>query len=205
MNLNFGDFKEDNRQSKQNCFETRRISHLPVRNYREPLIKIEVLMKKFTDIFLFISILIINIVCAENGISSNNYLNQCSTKINDKNKEIRIYTLDNRSIKAEFIGFISDSLSYFDILNYHENKIPLIEVRHIVNKDNKSVFDGEYYIQNFRKEYIQKNEKFIEDISKDMEYNRRTVSALEKIARAQTYFMLFSVITTIISIILIVT
>jgi len=31
MNLNFGDFIEDKRKSEQNCFETRRISHLSVR------------------------------------------------------------------------------------------------------------------------------------------------------------------------------
>ena len=163
-------------------------------------------MKKISSSFIVLIILIINFVYAENGVTATDYLNKCRDNLTGRNKVIRIFTMDNRSIRAEFIDFISDSLSYFDILNYRENKIPLVEVKHIVTKDNKSVFDGDYYIQNFHKEYIQESEKLLDDISKDLEYNRRSVIALEKIARAQTFFMIFSAVSTfVLAIILIVT
>lgn len=150
-------------------------------------------MKKTVLTFLFISILLMNVVYAKNSVTANDYLDQCSARIGDI-KEISIGTMDNRSIKAEFIGFIDDSLLYFDILSQCEKKIPLIEVRYIVDKYNKSVFNGIYYIRNFHKDYSKDNEKVDESISKDMEYNRRSTVALEKIARAQTYFMVTSIL-----------
>lgn len=102
-------------------------------------------MFRLLRIFSFILFALI-LLHAEDNISAEKYLSQCTEIINrDKNK-IRIYTRNNRSIKTEFVRFEGDTLVYFDVKNYCEAYLPLIEIYRIVTKNNNA-FDGNVWLK----------------------------------------------------------
>lgn len=152
-------------------------------------------------ICVFITILFIG-TYAENDLSLEDFFKQSESIIKNSDNKIRIFTRYDRSINAEFINFKNDTLVYFDIVNHSEESIPLIDVQHIVTKNNKRVFDGDVYIERYHKDYAIKNKKNQDNTNKYFE--ERTVIALEKIAKAQTYFMVYSIVMTLLSLVLIV-
>ena len=152
---------------------------------------------------------IITAVASENDIPSKiEYLLMCKETIEIAENQIKIFTLDGSSFHAEFINFRNDSLIYYDSRNlYLNDKKPLIEIKYIITKNNNKAFDGAFfrnhYIDasvsgnNYSANDLQENYSISELEFEKKEYSQRQTVALEKIAKAQIYFMAYSIVTTL--------
>lgn len=157
--------------------------------------------------------MIILVSQTEQRLAAENYLKQSEKMISDKSPKITIYPYSGKKIQAIFIKYENDNLFYYDLNTKTESKMTLFKINQILLQNGVSVFMGDSYKtklqiilsenQLMTLKEIEKTQKPFADYSTDNLTERSTV-ALEKIALAQTYFMVYSIVVTLLSILLII-
>ena len=161
----------------------------------------------------------------EQRLAAENYLKHSEKMISDKSPKITIYPYSGKKIQAVFVKYENDSLFYYDLNTKTESKMTLFKIKQILLQNGLSVFGGDSYknrlqmsltedqqialkeiekAQKSHEDYsIEKTQKSHEDYSAESLTERSTV-ALERIALAQTYFMIYSIVVTLVSILLLI-
>jgi hypothetical protein len=152
-----------------------------------------------------------------------NYLIQSEKLISEKSPKITVKPYTKKKFKAIFIKYKIDSLFYYDLDTKTESKIALLEIERIGCPDMSSAFgeisvfigrDYKYRLQmspeginqilNKQTEITQTQEESVKinNILKPSLMERSTI-ALERIALVETYFMVYSIVATVLSILIV--
>jgi len=175
-------------------------------------------MKKLIIISLLIPMSIL-ISQTEQILPGKQYLTQSERLISEKSPKITVRPYSGKKIDAIFIKYEIDSLFYYDLDTKTESKLALLEIKYILRQDGISVFYGIDYRNKLKLSPIEvqqialkqtENTQTLEDSAKiENILNRqpslmeRSTIALERIALVQTYFMVYSIVVTAISILII--
>ena len=177
-------------------------------------------MKKLFIISLIIFIPTIILVSqTEQRLAAENYLKHSEKMISDKSPKITIYPYIGRKIQAVFIKYENDSLFYYDLNTKTESKITLFKIKQILLQNGLSVFGGDSYknrlqmspteVQQIALKEIEKTQtseeltKIKDQYDMQPDLTERSTVALERIALVQTYFMVYSIVATVLSVLII--
>ena len=135
---------------------------------------------------------------------------------------IKIFMVNGSEYEGRFVAYQGQYITFISYSTGDELRIPLSDIRRICSKKNLSVYDKKGFEKLFggtesvysdsllivpqeKTETITvaDTQEKLENITEQSLNERQTV-ALEKIALAQTYFMIYSIVVTLVSILLII-
>lgn len=175
-------------------------------------------MKKFIILSLLIPL---NILLSQTERLSpvKNYLKQSERLISEKSPKITVRPYTGKKFETIFIKYENDSLFYYDLDTKTESKLALLEIKQIGRQDGISVFIGIDYKNKLQmspeeiQQILTKQTKItqsqeesvkIDDILKRQpSLMERSTIALERIALVETYFMVYSIVITALSILIV--
>jgi len=162
--------------------------------------------------------MIILVSQTEQRLAAENYLKQSEKMISDKSPKITIYPYSGKKIQAVFIKYENDSLFYYDLNTKTESKITLFKIKQILLQNGVSVFRGDSYKTKLQVILTEDQLMTLKEIEKTQtteglakikdqwdtqpDLMERSTVALERIALAQTYFMVYSIVATVLVILI---